>query len=125
MRSKWIEFAGKKIFYQDFSDLGMNNVEAVKAELAEVQATVLEHPENSLLVLSDFRNTSINNELMGVLRESSEKTKGRVFKTAVLGVVGVKRVLADMLTKFTGQQLSYFDHENDAKAWLVRTDTDR
>lgn len=123
MRSKWIEFSGKQIFYQDFSNLGVSSTEAVKAELAEVQSIVLEQPENSLLVLSDFRNTSINNDLMGILRESSGKTKGRVFKTAVLGVVGVKRILADMLTKFTGQKLSYFENENDAKAWLVRSDT--
>ncbi|MEJ5225048.1 MAG: hypothetical protein WHV44_11380 [Anaerolineales bacterium] len=123
MRSKWIEFAGKRIFYQDFSNLGMDSTEAVKAELAEVQAVVLSQPEDSLLVLSDFRNTSINNELMGILRESSAKTKGHIRKTAVLGVVGVKRVLADILTKLTGQKLSYFEHESDAKAWLVRSDT--
>ncbi len=124
MRSKWIEFAGKRIFYQDFSDLGMDNAEAVKAELTEVQAIVMAQPEDSLLVLSDFRNTSITNELMGILRESSAKTKGHIHKTAVLGVVGIKRMLADILTKFTGQKLSYFEHESDAKTWLVRSDND-
>lgn len=124
MRSKWIEFAGKKIFYQDFSNLGLNSTEGVKAELAEVQAEVQSHPEDSLLVLSDFRNTSINNELMGVLSESSAKTKRHIHKTAVLGVVGIKRTLADILTRLTGQKLKYFDHETDAKAWLVRSDTD-
>ncbi len=122
MRSKWIEYGGKRIFYQDFSNLGVDSTEAVKAELAEVQAIVLAQPEDSLLVLADFRDTAINNELMDILRESSAKTKGHVHKTAVLGVVGVKRILADILTRLTGQKLSYFTHESEAKAWLVRDD---
>jgi len=36
MRSEWIEYEGKKIFYQDFSKLFYNSA-AVKDELAEVQ----------------------------------------------------------------------------------------
>jgi hypothetical protein len=37
----------------------------------------------------------------------------------VLGVTGIKRTLADLLTRLTGQQLRYFDTESDAKDWLV------
>ena len=39
MRSNWIEYKGKKIFYQDFSKLFYNSA-AVKAELEEVQKIV-------------------------------------------------------------------------------------
>jgi hypothetical protein len=50
----------------------------------------------------------------------SEATYSRhVLKTAVLGVLGVKRKLADLLTALTGQPLKYFDDIEAAKNWLV------
>jgi len=118
MRSKWIEYRGKQIFYQDFSGL-MYDTNALKEELKQVQGVVVSHPKNSLLILSDFRDTNMTNEMMSVLNGASEVTKDHVRKTAVLGVTGVKRTLADLLTRLTGQQLKYFDSEAVAKDWLV------
>ena len=118
MRSKWIEHRGVKIFFQDFSGL-MYDAEALKRELTEVQAEVVKHPRNSLLVLSDFQDTNITSEMMSILNASSAMTKDHIHKTAVLGVTGVKRTLADLLTRLTGQQLKYFDNIAAAKDWLV------
>ena len=121
MRSKWIEHKNMSIFFQDFSNLE-NDVEAIKQELEQVQVEVVSHPKDSILVLSDFRGTNINSETMPILNESSAKTKEYVHKTAVLGVTGIKRTLADLLTSFTGQQLKYFNTEYAAKDWLVLKD---
>ncbi|MBI1854837.1 MAG: STAS/SEC14 domain-containing protein [Chloroflexi bacterium] len=118
MKSKWIEHNGKKIFYQDFSSL-FYNAQAVKDELAAVQEVVLKEPENSVLVISNFKDTQIGADLMGTLNEASEKTKNRVRKTAVLGVTGFKRTLGDMLSRLTGQPLKYFENEEEAKNWLT------
>ena len=118
MRSKWIEHNGKKIFYQDFSNW-LYRSDLVKKELEEVQAIVLAEPPNSALVLSDFRNTNITTDLIPVMNASSNATKGHVKRTAVLGVTGIKRTLADMLTQITGQPLKYFDTELSAKIWLT------
>lgn len=119
MRSKWIEYNGRKIFFQDFSNL-FYNTEAVKAELAEVQTIVTAEAPNSVLVLSDFRNTNIGRELLPVMNAASTATKANVKRTAVLGVSGVKRTLADLLTQLTGQPLKYFDDELAAKDWLTK-----
>ncbi len=120
MRSKWIEYKGKKIFYQDFSGL-LYNSEAVKKELQEVQEVVVSQPLNSVLVLADFRDTYIvDGNLLSALNEASARTKNHVRKTAVLGVTGFKRTLADLLTRLTGQPLKYFSSEEEAKEWLVQ-----
>lgn len=119
MRSKWIEHKDKKIFYQDFSRL-FYNAAAVKAELEEVQKVVLSQPKDSLLVLSDFRDTSIGSDLLSAMNAASNATKDNVHKTAVLGVTGMKRKLADLLTALTGQPLKYFDDLEAAKDWLVQ-----
>ncbi|MBV6394609.1 MAG: hypothetical protein HFACDABA_00175 [Anaerolineales bacterium] len=118
MKSKWIEYNGKKIFFQDFAN-HFHNAEAVKQELEQVQAIVKAEPPNSVLVLSDFRNTSIGRELLPIMNAASAATKKYVKRTAVLGVTGIKRVLADMLSQMTGQPLKYFDEEFEAKDWLA------
>ncbi len=119
MKSRWVEFKGKKIFYQDFSNHFFNE-EPVKIELQEVQGIVLSQPENSVLVLTNFTNTEISRELMPLLNEASSRTKSRVQKTAVIGVTGIKRTLGDLLSRITGQPLMYFTSEAEAKEWLTK-----
>jgi hypothetical protein len=119
MKSKWIEYNGKKILYQDFSNLFFNT-KAFKDELDQVEAIVLGEPESSVLVISDFTNTEITNELMPILNEASKVTKSHVRKTAAIGVAGFKRTLGDLLSRITGQQLMYFTNETQAKEWLTK-----
>ncbi len=118
MHSIWIEHKGKRIFYQDFSK-NFYNAPAVRAELTEVQKVVVAEPKDSVLVLSDFRDTNVGSELLSSMNEASTATKAHVHKTAVLGVTGMKRKLADLLTALTGQSLKYFDDMEVAKNWLV------
>src|SRR5690349_20204198 len=119
MRSRWIEYNGQKILYQDFGNL-FYNVEAVKNELAGVQEIVLNEPENSVLIISDFTNTEISGDLMSILNQASRVTKPHVLKTAVLGVTGIKRTFGDLLSRITGQPLVYFINEADAMEWLTK-----
>jgi hypothetical protein len=118
MRSTWIEHEGQKILYQDFSKNFFNSA-AVKAELQEVQKIVTAQPLNSVLVLSDFRDTNVGSDLLSAMNTASAATKDHVQKTAVLGVTGMKRKLADLLTALTGQSLKYFDDIESAKNWLT------
>jgi len=118
MHSIWIEHKGRKIFYQDFSK-NFYNAAAVRTELAAVRKVVTAQPKDSLLVLSDFRDTAVGNELLASMNEASAATKVYVHKTAVLGVTGMKRKLADLLTALTGQPLKYFDDIEKARNWLV------
>lgn len=104
--------------YQDFSRHFYNSA-AVKAELDEVQKVVTSQPKDSVLVLSDFRDTSVGSDLLSSMNAASNATKAYVHKTAVLGVTGMKRRLADLLTALTGQPLKYFDDIESAKNWLV------
>ncbi|PKN95284.1 MAG: hypothetical protein CVU44_00975 [Chloroflexi bacterium HGW-Chloroflexi-6] len=120
MRSKWIEHQGKQIFFQDFSGIDLDKSDIIKDELVNVQKIVTSQPEDSILILADFRGTTISKNLMDVMQASSSKTKKFVHKTAVLGVTGTKRILANMLMSLTGQKLSIFENEEEAKEWLVQ-----
>lgn len=119
MKSRWVDHNGKRVLHQDFANLFFN-IEVVKNELAGVQEIVLNEPENSVLVLSDFTNTEISGDLMSVLNQASKMTKPYVRKTAVLGVTGVKRTFGDLLSRITGQELVYFTNEAEALEWLTK-----
>ena len=119
MRSKWIEHQGKRILYQDFSGIDIDKSELALQELSEVQSVVTQMPLNSVLVLADFRDTSIGRDLFGAMTDSSKKTKDYVRKTAVLGVTGIKRMLANNLVSLTRQELKLFEEEEEAKDWLI------
>lgn len=119
MKSKWIEYKGKKIFYQDFSNHFFNDKTVIE-ELQAVQEVILSQPEHSTLVISNFSNTEVTSTLMPLLNEASKKTSSHIRKTAVLGVKGVKRTLGDLLSRITGQPLMYFDNETEAKEWLTK-----
>src|SRR5215211_2250203 len=106
------------IFYQDFSKNFYDSA-AVKAGLAEVQKIVTAQPLNSMRVLSDFRDTNVGSDLLSAMNTASAATKAHVNKTAVLGVTGMKRKLADLLTALTGQPFKYFDDIEAAKDWLA------
>lgn len=120
MRSHWVEHAGKQIFYQDFSGHDLLHSEAVQAELAAVEKIVTAQPKNSLRVLADFRDTTIGKDLVDLLTASSAKTKTYMMKTAVLGVTGTKRILANLLMSVTGQKLVIFEEEQAALDWLAK-----
>ncbi len=119
MKSTWQEYKGKQIFYQNFSGLYYNSA-AVIAELNEVQEIVTSQPKDSVLVLTDLRDTQVGGDVLSAMNTASARTKDFVHKTAVLGVTGVKRTLGDMLSRLTGQPLMYFDNEIDAREWLVK-----
>ena len=119
MKSRWVEYKGKKIFYQDFSN-HFYNEEPVKQELTEIQAIVKSQPENSVLVLTNFTNTEISKNLMPLLNDASVATKSHVRKKAVIGVTGLKRPLGDLLSRITGQPLMYYTNEAEAKEWLSK-----
>src|SRR5687767_11161263 len=118
MRSTWMEHKGRKILYQVFSRNFYNSA-VVKTELEEVQKIVMAQPLNSVRVLSDFRDTNVGTDLLSAMNNASAATKAYVNKTAVLGVTGMKRKLADLLTALTGQPLKYFDDIEAAKNWLA------
>ena len=91
----------------------------MKLELEEVQKVVKAEPLDSVLVLTDLRDTNVGAELLPLMNAASAATKDHVHKTAVLGVTGIKRRLADLLSSLTGQPLQYFEDIEAAKNWLV------
>ena len=54
MKSHWITHQGRRIFYADYADFGAD-MDALKAELSAVVATITQEPPASVMVLNNTR----------------------------------------------------------------------
>lgn len=86
-----------------------------------MQNIVISEPKGSVLILTDLRDTNIGRELLPAMNAASAASKDHAKKTAVLGVTGAKRKLADLLSSLTGQPLKYIDDmEEPNSGWQAK-----
>jgi hypothetical protein len=118
MRSKWITHKGERIFFADLSGLG-RQTDAFREELTEAETEACQQPECSLLVLTDVRDTVLSSEVMDFAKESSARMTKYIRKEAIIGVGGIRQVLLDAVSRFSGRRFAAFDDIEAAKEWLV------
>lgn len=119
MCTKWIEYQGQKILYQDFSHHGLLDTEKVKEEFTQMQHFILVEPPGSVRMLADFRSGQIMKELLDSMMESAELTQRHIKKIAAVGGDGPKRIMLDMVVRMTGQPITFFDDIETAQQWLA------
>jgi hypothetical protein len=117
MKSHWMTHKGKKVFYADYSHL---SPEELKAEVASVLPILCSAPKDSVLSLADVRGTYGTPEAMNIIKGITAKTKSYVHKRAVIGIVGVQKVLLKAVNQFSGQETVPFDNVDKALDWLVK-----
>ncbi len=118
MKSRWITHRGARIFYCDYSGF-RDDLEALRTENAGVAAELTGQPKGSVLELVDIRGTVGSKEAVALIKASASRTKPHLRRTAVVGVEGVVKVLAQAVSRVSGLGLTYFATEEEAKDWLV------
>ena len=71
-------------------------------------------------VLVDITGTMLSREAVQALKDSTKSDRSMVEKTAIVGVTGVKKILADAIARFSGTNTKYFDTKEEALAWLLK-----
>jgi hypothetical protein len=69
--------------------------------------------------LVDIRGARLNAEALQALKHATQSMSAIVERTAVVGVTGFKRVLADAIARFSGTHTKYFATKEDALRWLA------
>ena len=116
MKSHTFDYKGLRMFYADYSGYG-RDMDALKTEVDAFDSMVEQH-ENAL-VLVDIRNTVTSSEVVSLMKESTARTKGHVARTAVVGVSGIQKVLAQAVARFAREPLMLFNDVDSAKEWLA------
>lgn len=119
MGVRWIEHAGKRILYVDYSEA---NTEEEMLAIYEMQAQQMRLQPKRSLVLSNFANASIGSAYMKRVSEGGRGQGAAMLdKAAFVGVGGLKGILLDGYVRVTGlgEKVRGFDDEADALTWLT------
>lgn len=119
MCTKWIDYQGKKILYQDFSHHGLLDTGKTKDEFVILQKFILAEPPGSVCLLADFRNGQILKELLDAMIQNGGQTREHIKKIAALGGAGPKRIMLDMVIRMTEQPITFFNDIESAQQWLI------
>jgi hypothetical protein len=118
MKSTWVSHKGKKIFYADYSDFE-KDFQKLKIEVSYANATMVQEPKESVLLLVNVTSTTGTSEITFYLKDAAIQVKPHVRKAAVIGVGGVRLALLRSVSFLSGMEIKPFDDIDTAKDWLV------
>lgn len=118
MRISWIEYEGKKILFEDYSNLLTDDCLKVLYQ-SEIELKKLSTPT---LILLDFTNAFVDQKFFNEIKRIGKQYGNLIEKSANVGVEGIQKIFAVGYNKFTGQghKNKYFNTLQEAKAFLVK-----
>ncbi len=121
MKSRWIDYKNRRIFFADYTDFG-NDSEGLRAEVAEAVDTIAREPSKSVLVLSDFSGTVETMKNLDVVRQLVKRSNAAVIKRALLGISGIRSIFMTTFSNVTGGvKMEAFDNREAAMDWLIKS----
>ncbi len=108
----------RSIVFVDYTNL---KADELVAEVDRVHREARSHLIGTRTrVLVDVRGAMMSAEAVRALKESTKSDRAMIEKTAIVGITGVKRILADAIARFSGTNTKYFDTKEEAMEWLAR-----
>jgi hypothetical protein len=114
---RFIVHQGRQILLLDLSNCSPAEVEKIFRAVPEV---VTACPRGSVLILSDFRGASVNQEAIRVMKETAIFDKPYVKKSAVTGTESLPPLFYENLGSFARREFPAFATRELALAWLVK-----
>jgi len=111
-----IEHSGKKIIYSDLR--GYNHAQLM-AHFKKEADLILEQPE-PVLILRNVQDATVTKELLAEVKKQVKRARPNIFRGAVVGASGSKRILLMAVNKFTGIQVVPFRSQEEALKYLTR-----
>lgn len=112
----FIRHQGKDILFINFAN---STLEEFAQVIDSSQRVIAAQPPKSILTLSDFTEARYNKEMVSKLLSYVQHNKPFVRAAAVLGVVGLKRVIYNTVCQLTGRNIIAFNNRTQALDWLI------
>jgi hypothetical protein len=116
MSVEWLEYKGKKILYINYG--GMTPKERLD-QIVKATEMIIKTETDSNLSLTDMRNCYVDEEFIETAKKQSKLSLSKTKKAAVVGIIGIKKLLLQTFNKFTPKPRVPFDTVEEAKDWLV------
>lgn len=117
-RVRFVDHKGRRILLTDLSDLTPNETPAVLDEAKKLVATLPK--ERTLLSLLVVQRMKFDPETVDAMKKVGRDNEPWVIATAVVGLSAIGRVVARVVSTFSGRRYASFDTVEQAKEWLVR-----
>ena len=118
-RTQFIEHAGRRIVYMDFS--GVDDVEEGLRVIEQARLFVAAQPkQKNLLTLVNVEKSKFDDRIVQALKQLAKHDQPWVMAGAVVGMSPLQRVIYRVINAFSGRRLAAFETVEEAKAWLVR-----
>ena len=115
-RMKWFEYKDKEILLDDYTNLYPEQFAPLVKNIANL---TLESGKKDILLIVDVTNSYANKEAVNAFVEAGKISKDLLTKTAVVGITGVKKILLNIVNKFSGANAKTFATLDEAKEWLI------
>lgn len=117
-RVRFLEHQGRRILLTDLSDVDPEHSPAVLEEAKRLVAALPK--ERSLLSLLVVTKMRFSPKTIDAMKEVGRANEPWVLATAVVGLTAIGRVVARVVSTFSGRRYAAFDTVEQAKDWLAR-----
>jgi hypothetical protein len=108
---------GKTIVYIDFSTA--KNKQKILDIIEEAKKTIKRNPLNSVLTLTDFTNLRFDSEIVRAIQSYAEENKPYVKAAALVGIIGLQKVVYNVISRITQRELPIYADKQEALDWLA------
>jgi len=121
MTSRIEEFSveGKSFIYYDFSDFHL--LEEYVKLMEEAKSVIVKYPMHWLLTITNITNIKFDTSVKEAVAEWMVFNKPFVISGAVIGVGGIKKIMADAVFTASGRSnMKIFRTREQAIEWLLK-----
>jgi hypothetical protein len=115
-RLRFITYQGKQILLIDLSNCSGAEVEKIFRAVPEL---VTRRPRGSVLILTDFKGASFNQEAIRVMKETAVFDKPYINKSVWVGTENFPDEFSKDLSSFSRREFPTFKTREEAFAWLA------
>ena len=113
----FIQHKGKEILYTDYTNLTHDTFLDV---IKKAHQLILTSGKKDILQVVDLTNSFGDDKVMDELKRTAKESKAYIKKRAIVGVVGIKKVLLGVVNNFSNEKIVPFKTVEEAKDWLAQ-----
>jgi hypothetical protein len=117
-RLKFVEYKGKKILVEDFSNI--NDEEEFIALLNQAEQIIHSQPPKSVLAVVDLKNARFSPRISEISKEATESNTPYIRASAMVGVSGLMGIMVRAISRFARRDLVSFNTREEAMEWLIQ-----
>ncbi|MFX1568530.1 MAG: hypothetical protein ACFFCV_09195 [Promethearchaeota archaeon] len=115
-RKIWFDYQGHEILLDDYTNVFPDQFASLIERMTEL---TFESGKKDILLIVNVTGAYANKEAVNAFAESGKKSRPLLKKTAVVGITGVKKILLNVINKFSGVSAKAVSSMEEAKKWLI------